>query len=40
MKISNLKIHSSDLAGQTLFYSEVIGLELIQRSGSQVTFRP
>ena len=39
MKISTLKIHSSDLAGQTQFYSEVIGLELIQKSDSQVTFR-
>ena len=39
MKIHSLKLNSSDLAGQTQFYSEVIGLELIQKSDSQATFR-
>lgn len=39
MKIHSLKLNSSDLAGQTQFYSEVIGLELTQKSDSQATFR-
>lgn len=39
MKIHSLKLNSSDLAGQTQFYSEVIGLELIKKSDSQATFR-
>ena len=39
MKINTLKIQSSNLDGQTRFYSEVIGLELIHKSDSQATFR-
>ncbi len=39
MKINTLKIHSSNLAGQTRFYSEVIGLELIHKSDEQATFQ-